>query len=157
MRLARAVSATLLADEWHRPDQRICIGYARRWRCRRMIAVNRFAVRGADPAVVFAAATLDPVGPLNDAAIARAAAVVTAACGIVVAAWGAFGANTAQRRVCRRRGEAVIELLDGAELHVLGLTLDGHPCHPLYLSADACPERWRLESDNEPRRSPFSS
>ena len=80
---------------------------------------------------------------MNDAAIARAAAFVTAAAGIVAAAWGAFGANAAQRRLCRRRGEAVVELLAGAELHVLGLTLDGHPCHPLYLSTDARSERWR--------------
>ena len=133
-------TADATADD---PTIRRCIGYARRWRCRRMIAVNRFAVRGTDPGVVFAAATADPVGPLNDAAIARAAAVVTAASGIVVAAWGAFGANAAQRRFCRRRGEAVVELLAGAELHVLGLTLDGHPCHPLYLRADARPQRWR--------------
>ena len=69
-------TADATADD---PTIRRCIGYARRWRCRRMIAVNRFAVRGTDPGVVFAAAALDPVGPLNEAAIARAAAVVTAA------------------------------------------------------------------------------
>jgi hypothetical protein len=62
-----------------------------------MIAVNRFAVCGTDSGVVFATAA-DPVGPLNDAAIARAASVATAASGVVLAAWGAFGANAAWYR-----------------------------------------------------------
>jgi hypothetical protein len=131
-------TADATADD---PTIRRCIGYARHWGCRRMIAVNRFAVRGTDPGIVFAGA--DPVGALNDAAIARAASMVTVASGIVVAAWGAFGANGVQRRVCRERGGAVIELLAGIELYVLGLTLDGYPCHPLYLKADARPQRWR--------------
>lgn len=123
------------------PTIRRCIGYARRFGCRRMIAVNRVAVRATDPAAVFTAA--DPVGPLNDAAIARAAAVVGAACGIIVAAWGAFGTNAAQRRVCQRRDEAVVPLLAEAELHALGVTRAGHPRHPLYLAATARPRSWR--------------
>ncbi len=130
-------TADATADD---PTIRRCIGYARRWGCRRMIAVNRFAVRGTDPGIVFAGA--DPVGRLNDAAIARAAAVAADG-SIIVAAWGAFGVNAAQRRICRHRAEAVAELLAGTELHVLGLTLDGQPCHPLYQKADARPQRWR--------------
>jgi hypothetical protein len=136
-------AADAIADD---PTIRRCIGYARRWGCRRMIAVNRFAIRGTDPRVVFARATADPVGPLNDATIVRAAGLVGAASGIIVAAWGAFGANGVHRRTSRARRKAVIELLAGTKLYILGLTLDGDPCHPLYLKADARPQRWRPDA-----------
>ena len=65
-------------------------------------------------------AAADPVGPDID----RVLAAVT---GTVVAGWGT---NADSDRVTR-----AVALLP--ELHALGVTMDGHPRHPLYVRADA--------------------
>jgi hypothetical protein len=55
----------------------------------------------------------------------------------VIAGWGVHG-------VLGRRGDVVRELLAtrGIALHHLGLTKDGHPRHPLYLSSSTEPQEW---------------
>lgn len=93
--------------------------------------VNIFAFRATDPKVMRAMA--DPVGPLNDAAIAEAALWADR----IICAWGTHGAH-------RARGAEVLALLRalGQPLHHLGLTREGHPRHPLYLGYTVAPERW---------------
>ncbi|SMY08986.1 DUF1643 domain-containing protein [Flavimaricola marinus] len=99
---------------------------------------NIFAWRDTDPRKMRAAA--DPVGPLNDAAI-RDSAVdwITGPDDRIVCAWGTHGAHL-------DRGADVTRLLraTGKDLHTLGLTKDGHPKHPLYISYSQQPERWSL-------------
>lgn len=92
---------------------------------------NIFAFRATDPRVMRAAA--DPVGPLNDAAIAEGAAWGAR----VLCAWGAHGAHL-------DRGPAVARILrgTGAPLCHLGLTKDGHPRHPLYVGYATEPAPW---------------
>lgn len=93
---------------------------------------NIFAWRDTDPRKMRAAS--DPVGPENDAAIADGAHWADQ----VICAWGAHGDHL-------ERGRRVEELLraTGFPLYHLGLTKAGHPKHPLYISYEKQPERWR--------------
>ena len=93
---------------------------------------NVFAFRATDPKRM--RAHPEPVGrPENDAAILDAAAWADA----VVCAWGTHGAHLG-------RGAEVERLLRGAghRLHVLGLSKEGHPKHPLYLGYAVQPQPW---------------
>lgn len=92
---------------------------------------NIFAFRATDPRVMRSQA--DPVGPLNDAAIAELAGSVD----MVICAWGTHGAH-------QGRGVAVANLLRGLgrPLHHLGLTIGGAPKHPLYIGYATGPQLW---------------
>ena len=92
---------------------------------------NIFAWRATDPRDMRAAA--DPVGPANDAAILEGAGWADA----VVCAWGTHGAHLG-------RGAEVERLLrsTGQPLTHLGLSLAGHPKHPLYIAYAQAPEPW---------------
>ncbi len=93
---------------------------------------NIFAFRATDPRVMRAMA--DPVGPDNDAALVDSAREWADS---ILCAWGTHGAHLG-------RGAAVEGLLraTGRELLTLGLSKDGHPKHPLYISYDRQPEVW---------------
>ena len=84
---------------------------------------NIFAWRNTDPKSLRLAA--DPVGAENDNAIRDGVKWADR----IVAAWGTHGA-------LRNRGAIVERLLreTGSRVHHLGLTQDGHPRHPLYIS-----------------------
>ena len=92
---------------------------------------NIFAWRETDPALMRRAS--DPVGPDNDLTLQEAALWADD----VVAAWGVHGAHL-------DRGPAVARLLraTGKPLLTLGLTKDGHPRHPLYVSYRQKPTTW---------------
>ena len=92
---------------------------------------NIFAWRDTDPKAMRAA--LDPVGPANDAAILDG----TAWANTVVAAWGTHGAHL-------DRGAHVEALLRASAQPVyhLGITKDGHPKHPHYISYSEQPRLW---------------
>ena len=94
---------------------------------------NIFAFRATDPKVM--RATADPVGPHNDKAIIEGCAWANA----VVAAWGTHGAHLG-------RGPQVQAMLVGAGVtpFALGLSKDGHPKHPLYISYAVQPQPWPL-------------
>lgn len=95
---------------------------------------NIFAFRATDPQVMRAVA--DPVGRLNDAAIAESAGWAD----LILCGWGTHGAHLG-------RGAAVQTLLRaaGKPLYHLGLSLGGHPKHPLYIGYERKPEVWGLE------------
>ncbi len=97
-------------------------------------ACNLFAWRETSPALLKQAE--EPVGAENDAALADAAAWVGAE-GMILCGWGVHGAF-------RGRGAAVEALLRGTgrRLGHLGLTKEGHPRHPLYVSYEAVPRYW---------------
>jgi hypothetical protein len=107
------------------PTVRRCAGYAAREGFGRFVMLNAFAYRATDPKDMKAQA--DPVGPGNDAALARVARDAD----LVVLAWGAHATHLG-------RHDAVLALLDGlCEPVCLGVTKAGMPRHPLYLRADA--------------------
>ncbi|MBV2360182.1 DUF1643 domain-containing protein [Thalassococcus sp. CAU 1522] len=92
---------------------------------------NLFGFRATRPADLKRAA--DPVGPANDALLAQ----WTAEADMVLAAWGVHGALAG-------RGRRVAAALRGDVRH-LGLTRDGFPRHPLYVSYDVQPQAWSQE------------
>ena len=79
-------------------------------------------------------AALDPVGPGNDRAIVGAGREAA----LVVCAWG----NHAERG---ERAAHVVAMLqrENITLHALRLNAGGQPAHPLYLSKELRPKRWR--------------
>ena len=131
------------ADEY-RDDATVarCVRYARAWGCCSLIVVNRYAIRGTDPAVVIK--EQDPVGPLNDTAISFAAKNAADNGGIVIAAWGSFGGKPVHTAAMRARAGRVAQLVAdaGATIHALALTADGQPRHPLYLRSNLEPFVW---------------
>lgn len=96
--------------------------------------VNLFAWRDTDPAALRRAAK--PDGPDNDAALRTALDWAQ----MVIAGWGTHGAH-------RGRAAQAIGLLATApqKLHHLGLTKDGHPRHPLYISYSVAPQPWQAQ------------
>lgn len=104
------------------PTIRRCVSFSKAWGFGEIQVVNLFAFRSTDPKRLRREA--DPVGPENDAAIARAALEA----GLIVAAWG--GHDT------RGRADHVLSILrDWNVVRCLGTTKGGHPRHPLYVPA----------------------
>jgi len=106
------------------PTVRRCIDFAKRWGFGALCMTNIFGFRATDPRVM--KAHPEPIGPDNDAWLAR----IAAGAGLVVAAWGTHG-------VFMDRGRAVQSYLHN--LSCLGTTKDGSPRHPLYVRADTQP------------------
>ncbi|MFZ5963467.1 DUF1643 domain-containing protein [Thalassococcus sp. BH17M4-6] len=95
---------------------------------------NLFAWRATRPADLRAAP--DPEGPENAAVLAD----MIGRAALTIAAWGVHGAHReAAQRFARY----------SAPLHHLGLTKDGHPRHPLYVSYTTGPQPW-LPEDRYP-------
>lgn len=92
---------------------------------------NIFAWRDTDPRKMRAAA--DPVGPANDDTILDAVGWADQ----TVCAWGTHGAHLG-------RGPQIEMLLrqTKTDLFHLGLSKDGHPKHPLYISYAQQPMLW---------------
>ena len=105
-----------------------CVGFAKREGHGAIEIVNLYAWRSRHPSEL-ARATLDPVGPDNDAAIILARDRAEA----IIVAWGSgfstFGLTTARR-------DRVLSLLYPKPLRCLGHTKDGEPRHPLYIRAN---------------------
>lgn len=107
---------------------RRCVGFAKSWRYEKLVVVNLYSFRATKPRDLFAAG--DAADHFrNQEVIANA----SLRAGIVIAAWGAHGAEG-------DRGEIVRGWMFDRPVHHLGLTKDGHPRHPLYVRADTKPE-----------------
>jgi hypothetical protein len=106
------------------PTIRRCAAFARGWGYGRLEVCNLFAYRATDPRTL--RRIVDPVGPLNDAMIARAAKRADT----VVVAWGVEGARS-------RRADVVMGLLRSSTVYCVGTTRDGFPRHPLYVRGDS--------------------
>jgi len=100
-----------------------CIRLARRWGFDGLQVRNIFAIRGTDPAVIKTA--VDPVGPLNNAAIVESAA--DPRCGLIVAAWGNHGGFGNRSLYVKR---LLIDI--GKPVFCFRLSKQGEPEHPLY-------------------------
>lgn len=121
------------------PTIRRCMGFARSWQQHGlpftgMEVVNLFGLRATDPRAL--AVHHDPIGPDNDSVLRSLAN--QPATTLIVAAWGANSSAAARGSKIR----AVLQEVDHQRVHVLGLTKDGHPRHPLYLKASTSPVLW---------------
>jgi hypothetical protein len=107
---------------------RRCVGFAKSWKYERVEVVNLYAFRATKPRDLWKAGDARHA-PRNQSIIAGAARRA----GIVIAAWGAHGAEGEQ-------GEIVRGWMNDCDVYHLGLTKEGHPRHPLYLPSDATPK-----------------
>lgn len=121
------------------PTIRRCIGYAKDWGFDGITVVNLFPLRTPSPDVL--AETMRRAPEPTDI-LKMNISYVESECSwnspaLVMAAWGTNGALL-------RRNKLVIDRLTalGVSLHVLGLTEDRHPKHPLYLKKDLKPVLW---------------
>ncbi|WP_313313105.1 DUF1643 domain-containing protein [Pulveribacter sp.] len=107
------------------PTIRRCISFAQQWGHGGLIVANLFAWRSPYPTHLRSAK--DPIGPSNDEWLKKLAKQSS----VVVGAWGNHGTYM-------QRGKAVASLFPG--LQCLGLTKQGQPRHPLYVSASTQPK-----------------
>jgi hypothetical protein len=115
------------------PDPTItrCLNFADTWGYGRLVVVNIFALRSTDPEGLRRAT--DPVGPENDRHLFEQTAG-----NVTICAWGATCSKWKSPRIMERPAVAT-RAMQGALLHSLRLTKDGHPCHPLYLPGNLTP------------------
>lgn len=128
------------ADERNNdPTVERCERRAKHLACGAFRVVNIFAWRETDPAALRRAS--QPVGPDNGDVLAEAADWAD----LIIAAWGVHGAH-------QNQGPVVEALLrsKGHRLHHLGLTKDGHPRHPLYVSYQTSPRAWAAQIFKQP-------
>ena len=109
------------------PTVRRCVGYADDWGYNKLFVGNLFALRSTDPKKLYDHPA--PIGPFNDEWLRR----MHEQSDLTICAWGVHGRH-------RGRADAVRELL--GDVHILKLTKDGLPCHPLYLKKDLKPKEW---------------
>jgi hypothetical protein len=115
------------------PTIRRCIGFARSWGYGAINVVNLYGLRATDPREL--ARHPDPVGPENDLYLRGRDQLSLRE--LVVCAWGAHP-------MAARRAPDALRLLDeaGETPHVLGLTKDNQPRHPLYVPGRTEPAPW---------------
>ncbi len=119
------------------PTIRRCVRFALREGGDALEVVNLFAFRSTHPRDLLTAE--DPVGPNNDAILAEA----LAAADLVIAGWGVALESTPRgRELLAARRPVLRRLLQGVEVHALGLAASGAPRHPLYLRNEAPLVRW---------------
>lgn len=115
------------------PTIRQCIGFARDWGYGGFIVVNLFAYRSPDPKDLLRVE--DPVGPDNN--------IVWQECMThhhsIVAAWGS---NVQRLGSLANDRIALLRDLAGKRLWTFGMTANGNPLHPLYLSRSRPLENW---------------
>jgi hypothetical protein len=109
------------------PTLRACIDFSVRWGFGKLVVVNLYAVRGADPSVC--KTHPHPVGPGNDEAILAA----LTECQAVVLGWGNHGVGDRANDVVR------FALSRHPRVWALKVTKAGAPQHPLYVARKTVP------------------
>jgi hypothetical protein len=113
-----------------------CRRFAVKWGYGGIDVGNTFAYRATDQNKL--AQVADPIGPEND----RYLLEMALGAAIVVFAYG-----KPKTRILKARGMEVARLLRSnpkIEPHILRLSLDGTPCHPLYLPETLKPIPWNF-------------
>ncbi|WP_352882224.1 DUF1643 domain-containing protein [Mesorhizobium sp. M0910] len=118
------------------------IGYAKLWGCERLTFINPWARIATLSRELWASG--DPVGPLNDGHILRAATEVKEAGGFIVLGWGVIRPPRQYLPAATSRLRDVEQLVreTGCEIRALGSNKDGSPKHPLYISRESKPFLW---------------
>lgn len=101
------------------PTIRRCVAFASDWGYGGLCMTNLFAFRATNPQEMMLHP--EPNGPGNDKWLLK----LSRNAGIIVAAWGTRGGY-------QQRNEVVCEMIK--DMKCLGVTKEGHPRHPLYLS-----------------------
>lgn len=117
------------------PSVAKCCRYAADWRYGSLWVGNSFAYRATDQKRLISVP--DPVGPENDKYLLEMAEQAS----LIVFAYGL------PHKSLRYRGPEVARLLSRGgtrPVHVLKLTKDGIPSHPLYLKGTLRPILWRI-------------
>jgi hypothetical protein len=124
-------------EEVNDPTIERCERRARRLGYGAFRVVNLFSLRETDPRCLLKAGK--PLGPEDDAQLAEALVWTDD----VLCAWGVHGTH-------KGRDMAVRALLEQCErpVYVLGLTLHGHPRHPLYMPYAAEMQRWEVGAES---------
>lgn len=104
------------------PTIRKCVGFAWRWRYEKLVVINLFAYRTANPKELRGLS--DPVGPHNSHHIRE----ILQQAGRVICAWGADESVSQQ-------DQTMMGWLDAESIQpfCLGTTKLGAPRHPLYI------------------------
>lgn len=121
------------------PTIRRDIDFADRWGRNELVKLNLFAFRSTDPKGLRGVA--DPVGPDNDATIARYLdEAAKSPADLVIFSWGG------DPRLVRARAAEIVRLARSLDVvaRCFGVTKHGQPLHPLYLRKDA--PLYRVES-----------
>lgn len=124
------------------PTATRCMGFARRENAHQLWIGNPFALVATKPDDIRITVRHKPeaaIGPENDWFLRSMVERIRQTGGKVVAAWGAHA--FAQPRI-----NEMLDMLearfDDLELWALGVTVDGHPRHPLYLAGESRLRRW---------------
>lgn len=114
------------------PTIRRCKGFANTVGYDGIVVMNLYAYRATKPEDLWTVS--DPVGPENDAWIAKLARYPEVVC--------AWGSNAKQDRI-----QQVIEILksSGVGIKCLGTTKHGAPRHPLYVKASQPLIDWEMK------------
>lgn len=116
------------------PTVRRCVTYVKNWGYSSFCMTNLFAYRTSKP-VEMLSFTGDPIGPENNKHLINIAKYAK----IIIAAWGINGSYM-------DRDVEVVKLIRKIKpIHILRLTANGHPNHPLYLKKGLNPVLWRTE------------
>jgi hypothetical protein len=117
------------------PSVAKCGRFARSWGYGGIYVGNTFAYRATDKKRLRVCD--DPIGPENNKHLIEMAKLAKT----VIFAYGQPG-----HRSLRDRGRLLAKILidKGVKPHVLKLSKDGTPCHPLYLRKDLEPVVWKL-------------
>lgn len=114
-----------------------CRRYALKWGYGGIDVGNTFAYRTTDQRIL--AQVADPIGPENDRHLKKLALRAS----LVVFAYG-----KPKARILKSRGLEVASMLRSTlkiKPHILRLTIDGTPYHPLYLSESLTPTIWKIK------------
>lgn len=106
-----------------------------------MVKANLFSLRSTDPRGLLR----EPLTPGDIEADINAVTEAADDAGTIVCAWGGPYAPRALANHVWVRARSVVSMLRKMDkpLHVLALTKDGHPRHPLYLKGALRPVIWR--------------
>lgn len=111
------------------PTIKRCMNFAKTWNCGGIKVVNVFAYRATNPKELLK--VQNPIGIENEKYIREA--LINA--GLIILAWGSSCTKLKKGYL------KVKELLKNIELfYCLGITNDGFPKHPLYLSGTTMPK-----------------
>lgn len=112
------------------PTIRRCIDFAKRWNYGQLIMMNLFAIRGTDPKII--KDVPDPIGEENDKYLKEMGEKAS----LILGAWGSHG-------IYQNRGKKVRSMFK--LVHILGLTKNGQPKHPLYLKKETTIQEWIMD------------
>lgn len=120
------------------PTSRRGISFATSWNCSDLVFVNTATGIATDADALIDME--DPIGPLADEAIAAAAAFCRDRNGVLIAAWGLPKGKASTQKTMKTRFFNIMDM--GFPLHVLRVTKQGFPEHPLYLPGSLKPRIW---------------